>query len=113
LANLLEYALGTDGAVATVSPLRVVRAGAEIVVTFDVPGPPRNGVAVVLETGAELTNGSWFPLVERPVAMDWRAADPYATVSVGTPSAGWRRVTARMPYGEDRLYFRLRATAVP
>ena len=113
LANLLEYALGTDGAVATVSPLRVARSGAEIVVTFDVPGPPRGGVAVVLEAGAELTGGSWFPLVERPVAMDWRAADPYATVSVGTPSAGWRRVTARMPSGEERLYFRLRATAVP
>jgi hypothetical protein len=110
LVNLVEYALGTDAARSDAQVPEVRRLGEKVVVSFVVPSPPRPGVVLAVEAGAQLTEDAWFALASRGEVGDWEA-DPYAQLTTGHWE-GWRRVTLTVPASEDRLFFRLRARTV-
>ena len=113
LVNLLEHALGSDAATPDASPLTVEPGDGMVSVQFDVPSPPRRGVALTLEASGELAGGVWTTVAVRPAVSDWTEVGPGTLVTAGTVAPGRRRVSVLVPHDAERRWFRLKATQVP
>lgn len=100
ISNLLEFAGGTSGSVATAdaSPLKIRREVTDgishSVLEFSVAEPFRPGVTAQLLQSSSLATGSWQTVSSKAGPAAWQSI---GVLTEGTASGGRKKVTVRVP----------------